>query len=535
MRRLLAPWMLLLMLVLAGCGGGGGGTAAGSSGTAPAAPSRAETPSETPTPAETPAGEEILGRGYPSISVTPSTVAPGGTVSITITGGYSYAYVQLRINGPTGTYQSLSLATDGSGTARTTWTATTPTGYWRFTPECYGMVGYSTYVNVTSTPTPGPSGTFQVTASPTTVQSGQTVTLSVSGATAYGTLWMKFRDPYGAVLTNSTERTSSSGTLTYTWTADNPLRSDGGVGTWSIWAEEVATGKKTAEVRVTVTQPTGATTMRLSASSTSVTAGQPVTLSLTGGYAYSYVYLDRTPPGGTTTSTLLYTNASGSASSTWTPTTPLGAWTFKVRDSGGRTSNQVTVNVGGASSSMQLSASSSSVTAGQSVTLSLTGAPAGYVTLKRTAPGSASIYTTSLYVYSGGTASHYWTSTTPTGAWTFVVTDSAGRTSNTVTVNVTSSGTTTGGIRFTATPSTVSAGQPVTIGVTGATPNTYIYLYRSTTGAASSYVGSMSINSSGTGSHTWYVPSNTLVGTWTYVGYDASFRELGRVSFTVTY
>ena len=275
-----------------------------------------------------------------------------------------------------------------------------------------------------STTSPGPSipSIQAFTASPPSIQAGQSSTLSwsVTGATAVSI------SPGVGTVTGTSVSVSPTSTTSYTLTATN------------------ASGSITATLAVTVGSAAGPTIQSFVASPPSIQGGQSSTLSwsVTGATSVS---IDQglgtvagtsvsVSPTSTTAYTLTATNASGSSTATVT----------------------VTVTATGSSPSIQAFTSSpSSIQSGQSATLSwsVTGA-----TSLSISPGVGTVAGISVSV-----------SPTSTTAYTLTATNAFGSSTATVTVTITVSQPSIQ--TFTASPSSIQSGQSATLSwsVTGAT------------------------------------------------------------------
>ncbi|MFN8115815.1 MAG: PKD domain-containing protein [Bacteroidia bacterium] len=313
-------------------------------------------------------------------SVTNTTICSGGSVVETLTGATTYTWLP-----------------SGSGTTSTL--TPTSTTIYTITGSTGGCV--SAVRNVTVTVTPNP--TVNIVASSSTICAGQTATLTASGATAYA--WLP-----GAQTTTVITVTP---TITTTYTVN------GSVGT--------CYGTKTISINVTSTP-----TVASSITNTTICSGTSVIANVTGATTYTWL-----PSGSGNTSTL----------------TPSSTTVYTVTGSNGScvsAPKNFTINVT-TTPTVNITASSSTVCAGQTVTLTASGATA-YSWL----PGAQT--TTVITV-------------NPTSTTSYTVNGANGTCygTKTITINVSSTPT----IATSITNTTICNGKSVIASVTGATSYTW--------------------------------------------------------------
>ena len=239
-------------------------------------------------------------------SLTNTTVCSGTPVTVNVGGATSYAWL------PTGSGSSSIL----TPAATTIYTITGANG------GCVGAVKTVT-INVTTTPTVG------ISVSSASICSGQTATLTASGATNYA--WLPGSQ------TTTVITVSPSSTTVYTVTGSN--------GSCSSTQTTAITIVSTPSITPSITN-------------TTVCSGTPVTVNVTGG-ATAYTWL----PTGSGSSSVL---------------TPASTTIYTVTGSVGScnsTSKTFTINVN-PSPTTGITASSSTLCSGQTVTLTASGATA---------------------------------------------------------------------------------------------------------------------------------------------------------------
>ena len=323
-----------------------------------------------------------VGGAAPSITVTPTntTICSGNSTTLTVSGATSYTWL------PSGSGASNVV----SPASTTVYSVSGSSG------GCASAVKTVT-VNVTTTPT------LTVSASSSTICSGQSTTLTVSGATTYA--WFP-----GGVST-ATMNANPTSTTVYTVTGTN--------------------GSCTSSKTITVTV-NAAPTVTASVTNTTICNGTPVTVNVGGATSYTWL------PSGSGTSSVL----NPSASTVYSITGSNGTCNSAVRT--------VTINVATAPV-LTVSASSPTICSGQSTTLTVAGA--------------------STYAWFPGSVSTATMNANPTSTTVYTVTGTIGSctSSKTITVTVNAAPTVTASV----TNTTVCNGTPVTVNVGGATSYTW--------------------------------------------------------------
>lgn len=331
-------------------------------------------------------------------SITNTTICSGAAITESLTGAASYTWA------PSGSGSTSTLSPSSS----TIYTVIGSSG------GCTSAAMNFT-VNVTPTPTVG------VTATSTSICSGQSTTLTASGATNYS--WQP-----GAFTTTVIAVTPTI-TTTYTVTGTNG----------SCNSTKTITINVTSLPSITVTP-----------SNTTICSGNCTSLSATGATSYTWI--------------------PGAINSFSISACPISPTVYTVTGSNGTCSSikTVTVNVT-ATPSVSVTASSGTICAGQSTTLTASGA-----TSYSWQPGA---FTTTMVVVS------------PTTSTVYSVTGSNGTCNSTATININVN--TTPSIGASVSNTTICGGSSVTVNVTGAASYTWL-----PTGSGSSSVlspGSMTI------------------------------------------
>jgi hypothetical protein len=320
----------------------------------------------------------ILVNAVPTVtaSVTNTTICSGTPVTVNVGGATSYTW------SPSGSGTSSAL----SPAATTIYSITGSNG------SCTGAVRTVT-ITVTTTPTVG------VTASSSAICSGQTVTLTASGATSYA--WLPGGQTTAAVNVNPSTNT------TYTVTGTN--------------------GSCSTSTMVTV-NVTATPTIATSITNTTICSGTPVSVTASGAISYTW-----SPSGSgsmsvfTPTSTTVYTVAGTFGGCTGVPKT----FTINVTTS-------VALNV---------SASSTTLCAGQTTTLTAAGA--------------------SSYAWQPGSQTTASIAVSPSTTTTYTVTGTNGGCSSQQSMMIFV--TQVPAISSSITNTTVCSGMPVTVNVSGGT------------------------------------------------------------------
>lgn len=266
-------------------------------------------------------------------SASPATLCSGQNSTLTASGANTYTW---------------SANAGGSTSNPTVITATASTTYSVTGTDNNGCTN-TTQLSVTVTPSP----TLNVSASPATICTGQTATLSVSGATSY---------TWSTSGTASTETVAPASTTSYTVIGDNG-------------------GACTATQNVTV-NVTPLPLLTITATPVNICSGQSTTLTASGASTYTW-----SPNSGGGTSNPV--TVSPSSTSTYT---------VAGTQSGCSDSTTITVNVG-APPVVSASASDTTICNGQSTTLTGTGAtsytwsPGGTGSSINASPSTTTTYT----------------------------------------------------------------------------------------------------------------------------------------------
>lgn len=190
-----------------------------------------------------------------TIAANPASIKAGGSSILTVTATNA---TQVVVTGSDGTTYQLS-ATGGTQ-------AVSPAATTTYTATATGSSGRTT-ATATVTVTPNPPPTVQITANPTSINSGGSSVLTINAVNAT-TVTVAGSDgtSYPLAATGGTQSVSPTATTTYTATADGPG------------------GKVNATATVTVT-PNPPPTVSISASPTSIVAGHTATLTVKAAYA----------------------------------------------------------------------------------------------------------------------------------------------------------------------------------------------------------------------------------------------------------
>ena len=314
-------------------------------------------------------------------SITNTTICSGSSVVENVTGATTYTWLP-------------------SGSGSTSTLTPSSTTVYTITGSTSGCASAPRTVTVNVTPTP----TTNISASSSTICAGQSTTLTASGATTYA--WLP-----GAQTTTIIAVTPTI-TTTYTVTGAN--------GTCS--------SNKTITINVT-----SSPTIAASITNTTICRGSSVTVAVTGATTYTWL------PSGSGSSSVL---------------SPTSTTIYTVTGSNGSCNSapkNFTINVT-PTPTTNITASSSTICAGQSVTLTASGA-----TNYAWQPGAQ---TTTVVVV------------TPTATTNYTVTGANGICSSnkTITVNVSSTPTVAASI----TNTTICRGSSVNVAVTGATTYTWL-------------------------------------------------------------
>ena len=340
-------------------------------------------------------------RDTPVLAVSATTVAGGSAVTVTLTNGPGGGgdWLALAATGSANT-SYLQYTYVGSGVTTRTWTVNVPT-----TPGTYE---FRLFAN---------SGYTRLATSPTvTVPAGAPVisSLSPAGAPLGGPAFTLTVD--GSSFTSASIVRWNGANRATTFMSATQLRA-------SIPASDLAVA---GTAQVTVFEPSNATSSAprafsiqsspvLSVSSTNAPSGTPVTVTLTGGFGGAGEWLAFAAVGSPDYSYLQYTYVGGVSTRTWTVVVPSpGNFEFRLF-SGSNTRLATSAPIAASAGTPPvLTVSSTTVTTGTSVTVTLTGGAGGAGDWLAFAPAGAPDSSYLQYTYVGSGVS--------TRTWTVVVT-----------------------------------------------------------------------------------------------------------------
>ncbi len=473
-----------------------------------------------------------------TVSVSPSTVVPGGTIYLTASGSGFQAFQQVSVYiSPTvtGLGPYALWTTDASGNlsipsypilipGNATYGTYSVNVNVVSSSSSYSAYVYTTFVVGTSTGT-------AIAISPTSVVPGQPFTVSGSGWTGSG-LKVTISFPTLTSIGTSIVTETQSGTFTSPYIYV-PVSTS--AGTYTVQATEnyVPSGgvAKSATGVITVSGTTGTSSVTLNplGTTTTVTAVPGGTISVTGlGFlGLGYVTLICSSLGISSS----VTDNGGTFYTTLTvPTTAaIGTYVLTATEVGGTRVAYATIQVSSTTSTSGTTLTTTPTTAlpGASVVLSGYGYTAGAAV---TISGLGSTFTT--YALSSGyiSTSISVPSTEPYASYLITAQDVYGHvatayltvgTADTVSVSPTSG---VAGTSVTVTGTGFTSGELVTFGLaTGTTTSTYI------SGTTVSFTAS-----GGTISGTYTVPSTQAAGTYELLAYGNSSGSVAYATFTVT-
>ena len=355
-----------------------------------------------------------------NILASPMSITAGSSSMLTVTATNA---TTVTVTGSDGS--SYSLAVTGgtqsvSPTATTTYTATA-TG-----PG--GTITSTATVTVSATTNPAP--TVTIAASPTSISSGGSSTLTVAATNATSVVVTgNDGSSYTLSATGGTQSVSPTATTTYTATATG------------------AGGKTSATTTVTIgSSTTPAPTVTIAANPGSIAPGGSSTLTVAAANATGVTL---TGSDGSS-----YTLASTGGTQSVKPTSTT-TYTATATGTGGKISATATVTVTSPAPTVNIAANPTSITAGNSSTLTVTATNATAVTISGS---DGSSYT---LASNGGAQSVKPTSTT---TYTATATGAGGKISASAVVTVTPAASPV--VTFTASQSTITAGSSTTLTVT---------------------------------------------------------------------
>ncbi len=349
----------------------------------------------------------------PSLTVSSTTIVGGTAVTVTLTNGLGGATDWLAFaptGAPDNSYQQFTWV--GAGVTTRTWTVTTPTTpgtyeFRLFKQGSFVRLATSPVITVQAPPPP------VLTVSTTSARPGDPVTVTLVNGLGGQTDWLAFA-PTGAPDNSYVQFTwVGAGVTNRTWTINMP--SAGGTYEFRLFKQATFVRLATSPVVTGLGAPPPPPAISVNA--TSISAGGQVTATLTNA------------PGGATD--LLVLAATGSADTTYLQSMTVGAnvttrsWTVTLQTPGtyefrllvnsttrAATSPVVTVTP---PSTPVLTVSPSTVTAGQQVTMTLTGGLGGSTDWLSFAPVGAPDNSYVQFTWVGaGVTSRTWTLATPT-------------------------------------------------------------------------------------------------------------------------
>ncbi len=348
------------------------------------------------------------------ISANPTSITSGNSSTLSVTATNAAQVTVTGTDGSTYTLPSTGGTQAVSPTVTTTYTATaTGTG---------GKTTATTTVMVAASPT------VSISANPTSISSGSSSTLTVTAANATQvTITGTNGSTYTLSATGGTQAVSPTVTTTYTATA-------------------TGAGGKTTTATATVTVA-ASPTVSITANPTSISSGSSSTLTVT---ATNATQVTITGTNGSTY-TLAATGGTQAVSPTVTTT-----YTATATGTGGKTTTATTTVTVAASPTVAITANPTSITSGNSSTLTVTATNATQVTVTGT---DGSTYTLQP---SGGTQA---VNPTVTTTYTATATGTGGKTTSaTTTVTVTAPAAPT--VSITANPASIFSGSSSTLTVT---------------------------------------------------------------------
>jgi subtilisin family serine protease len=388
---------------------------------------------------------------------------------------------------------------------------------------------------VTPAPGGGTSGALTFTVRPAPVLSvsaasvvaGSSVTMSLTNGLGGSLDWIAFAQVGAADNNYLQSKYVGAGITTTTWTVTTPTTP----GTYEFRLYRQGSFVRAAtSPSVTVTAPPSPV---LTVSSTSVNAGQAITVTLTNGLGGNLDWISFAAVGAANNSYVQQTwVGAGVTTRTWTVSAPTtsGQYEFRLFQNGGftRLATSPAVAVAGPPPAPVLTVSSTSVPVGASLTMTLANGPgAAQDWLALALVGSPNnSYVQQTYVGAGVT-SRTWTVTAPStpGQYEFRLFQNGSftRLATSPAVAVTS----TGPPVLTVSAATVMAGQSVTVTLANGAGNPQDWLSFAQVGAANnSYVQFVYVGA-GVTTRTWTVTAPSTPGTYEFrLFHNGSFTRL---------
>jgi hypothetical protein len=352
----------------------------------------------------------------PTLAVSQTTVAPGSPVTATLSNspGGASDFLALAASGATDTSYLQSVII-GAGITTRTWTVTMPA-----TPGTYEVRLFVVVNGAATRAATSPTVTVQVPATPvpqlgvsaSTVVANAPVTVTLTNGLGGSQDWLAFA-PVGAANNSYVQFTYvGAGVTTRTWTVTTPATP--GVYEFRLFQQGTFTRLATSPP-VTVQAPPPPV---LTVSATSVTAGQPITVTLTNGLGGSQDWFALAATGSANNVYVQFTYVgAGVTTRTWTVTAPStpGTYEFRLFKQGTftrlATSDPVTVQ---APPPPVLTVSTTSAAPGQTVTVTLTNGLGGSADWFAFAAVGAPDSTYLAWTYVGaGVTTRTWTVTMP--------------------------------------------------------------------------------------------------------------------------
>jgi hypothetical protein len=382
----------------------------------------------SPPPAGGTSAARTLSLVQPSLSVSPTTVQAGGSVTVTLTNGPGGDLAWLgftAVGTPDGANQYPQWTYIGAGVTTRTWTVTAPSTPGQYEFRLFPNEGYVRAATSPSVTVPAPPPpTLAVSA--TTVSPGGQVTVTLANGPGGANDWIGFTSVNAPDGSGQYPQWTyvGAGITTRTWTITVPTTP--GQYQFRFFLNGGYVRAATSPT-VTVPAPPPGSTPTLAVSATTVSPGGQVTVTLTNGPGGASDWLGfttvGTPNGSGKYLQWVYVGA-GVTTRTWTvtaPTTP-GQYEFRFFPNGGytptATSPAVTVSAPPPpppGSTPALAVSATTVSPGGQVTVTLTNGPGGAQDWFAFAAVGAPANSYLQWVYVGtGVTTRTWTVTAPT-------------------------------------------------------------------------------------------------------------------------
>ena len=462
----------------------------------------------------------FLNAGYtraatsPAVTVSPATlavsittVAPGGSVTATLAGGAggpSDWLVLAAVGAPDSSVLQWTYV--GAGVTSRTWTVTMPP---TAGPYEFRLLLNGTYARAaTSPPVTVSAAAPTLTVNTTSVGAGGSATVTLTGGPGGSTDQLVLA-PVGAPDSTVLQWTYvGAGVTTRTWTVTMPA---------TPGAYEFRLLLNGGLTRAATSPPVTVFAAALTVSTTSVSPGGSVTVTLTNGPGGSTDWLVLAAVGAPDSSVLQWTYVgAGVTSRAWTvamPATP-GNYEFRLLLNGGYTRAATSAPVAVAATPATLTVNATTVSAGGPATVTLAGGPGGSTDWLALAPVGAPNSSVLQWTYVGaGVKTRTWTVTMPTGAgqYEFRLFLNGGTTRA-----ATSPAVTVAPPALTVSATTVSPGGAVTATLTGAGGGSYDWLVLAPAGAANSTVLQWTYVGAGVTTRTWTVTMPAAAGQYEF-------------------